>query len=203
MRKQHKSGLVVASIMILVVTALFLPVSGIGISRSAAAEPCECDLNNDGVCDMQDWLVFGQDWGRTDCPPCAPVVYPVSLAMDGTVVPWHTFSNILINGNQISGPVAPGASVQVTFDWSREQIPECSACIHQHYVGFAGEPAICVQSGFAPASGSADVTLVAPNTPGPHVIAGAMTLELGCQNITIPANPDFGAYVAVVTVLAP
>ena len=31
-------------------------------------DPCECDLNHDGVCDMQDWLLFGQDWGRTDCP---------------------------------------------------------------------------------------------------------------------------------------
>jgi len=29
---------------------------------------CECDLNKDGKCDMQDWLKFGQDWGRTDCP---------------------------------------------------------------------------------------------------------------------------------------
>ena len=34
---------------------------------------CECDLSGDGVCDMQDWLLFGEDWGRTDCfspPPC-------------------------------------------------------------------------------------------------------------------------------------
>ena len=30
--------------------------------------PCECDLNIDGRCDMQDWLLFGEDWGRTDCP---------------------------------------------------------------------------------------------------------------------------------------
>ena len=32
---------------------------------------CECDLNTDGRCDMQDWLLFGADWGRTDCgtPP--------------------------------------------------------------------------------------------------------------------------------------
>ena len=29
--------------------------------------PCECDLNHDGRCDMLDWLIFGQDWGRTDC----------------------------------------------------------------------------------------------------------------------------------------
>jgi len=29
---------------------------------------CECDLTNDGKSDMQDWLKFGEDWGRTDCP---------------------------------------------------------------------------------------------------------------------------------------
>jgi len=29
---------------------------------------CECDINVDGKCDMQDWLLFGEDWGRTDCP---------------------------------------------------------------------------------------------------------------------------------------
>ena len=34
---------------------------------------CGCDLNCDGRCDMQDWLIFGEDWGRTDCdvgPEC-------------------------------------------------------------------------------------------------------------------------------------
>jgi hypothetical protein len=32
---------------------------------------CECDLNHDGMCDMLDWLLFGEDWGSTDCgtPP--------------------------------------------------------------------------------------------------------------------------------------
>jgi len=33
----------------------------------AVAEVCECDLTNDGKCDMQDWLLFGEDWGHTDC----------------------------------------------------------------------------------------------------------------------------------------
>jgi hypothetical protein len=39
--------------------------------RVQSAPICECDLNRDGKCDMQDWLLFGQDWGRTDCgtPP--------------------------------------------------------------------------------------------------------------------------------------
>jgi len=30
-------------------------------------EPCECDLNTDGGCDMLDYFIFGQDWGRMDC----------------------------------------------------------------------------------------------------------------------------------------
>ncbi len=30
-------------------------------------EFCECDLNHDGRCDMQDWLLFGQQWGWTVC----------------------------------------------------------------------------------------------------------------------------------------
>ena len=28
---------------------------------------CECDLETDGDCDMSDYLLFGEDWGRTDC----------------------------------------------------------------------------------------------------------------------------------------
>jgi hypothetical protein len=37
----------------------------------AAVDICECDLNGDGKCDMLDWLLFGEDWGETDCgtPP--------------------------------------------------------------------------------------------------------------------------------------
>jgi len=40
---------------------LSVPLSGL------VTDVCECDLNQDHTCDMQDWLVFGQDWGRTDC----------------------------------------------------------------------------------------------------------------------------------------
>ncbi|MRR36519.1 hypothetical protein EG829_17980 [bacterium] len=36
---------------------------------AASFEPgyCECDLNNDGRCDMRDWVIFGRNWGRTNC----------------------------------------------------------------------------------------------------------------------------------------
>jgi serine protease AprX len=35
--------------------------------RRIAALSCGCDLNRDGVCNLGDWLIFTQDWGRTDC----------------------------------------------------------------------------------------------------------------------------------------
>jgi photosystem II stability/assembly factor-like uncharacterized protein len=41
-----------------------------GVWSTIPLQPCECDLNHDGRCDMQDWLMFGEDWGRTDC--CDP-----------------------------------------------------------------------------------------------------------------------------------
>lgn len=31
-------------------------------------DDCECGLSHDGRCDLQDWLMFDVDWGRTDCP---------------------------------------------------------------------------------------------------------------------------------------
>ena len=40
---------------------------GIDFEVTEAIVDCECDLNHDGRCDMQDWLLFGEDWGRTDC----------------------------------------------------------------------------------------------------------------------------------------
>ena len=40
------------------------------------SEPCGCDLNQDGSCNGQDWLLFYPHWGRTNCndpgvDPCA------------------------------------------------------------------------------------------------------------------------------------
>ena len=29
---------------------------------------CECNLNSDHSCNVLDYLLFIQDWGRTDCP---------------------------------------------------------------------------------------------------------------------------------------
>ena len=42
--------------------------------------PCSCDLNHDGWCDMRDWLLFGRQWGHTDCDS---VYCPCDLNTDG------------------------------------------------------------------------------------------------------------------------
>ncbi len=34
---------------------------------ACAADICSCDLNYDGRCDMRDWLLFGRNWGSTNC----------------------------------------------------------------------------------------------------------------------------------------
>jgi hypothetical protein len=44
---------------------------------------CQCDLNHDGKCDMLDWLLFGEDWGRTDCNEPGPEPCECDLNGDG------------------------------------------------------------------------------------------------------------------------
>jgi len=54
-----------------------------------------CDLNTDGRCDIQDLLLLGEDWGRTDCndPGVAPC--ECDLNQDGRcdMLDWLYFTN--------------------------------------------------------------------------------------------------------------
>jgi hypothetical protein len=61
-------------------------------------EPCECDLNFDGKCNILDWPFFIEDWGRTDCgtPPGSgnpPNDCECDLNFDGTcnILDWPFF----------------------------------------------------------------------------------------------------------------
>ena len=66
-----KKGMILLALVLFCGAMRFGSIKG-GIAGSSYAEDiigeCECDLNDDGKCDMQDWLKFGEDWGRTDCP---------------------------------------------------------------------------------------------------------------------------------------
>jgi len=73
-----RKGMFVLALVLVFGTIFFVSIkcgiAGSSYERDIIGE-CECDLNGDGVCDMSDWLLFGEDWGRTDCPdlPPAPV----------------------------------------------------------------------------------------------------------------------------------
>jgi hypothetical protein len=41
--------------------------SAIDLVVSNGPDICECDLNSDGSCNVFDWFMFIEDWGRTDC----------------------------------------------------------------------------------------------------------------------------------------
>jgi len=41
--------------------------SAIDLVVSNGPDICECDLNGDGSCNVFDWFMFIEDWGRTDC----------------------------------------------------------------------------------------------------------------------------------------
>lgn len=43
-------------------------VNSIRVEFDPSVDPCECDLNQDGKCNILDYQEFIQDWGRTDCP---------------------------------------------------------------------------------------------------------------------------------------
>jgi hypothetical protein len=48
------------------------------------SEACGCDLNNDGTCNMFDWIIFAPDWGRTDCNEPGAETCECDLNGDGT-----------------------------------------------------------------------------------------------------------------------
>jgi hypothetical protein len=61
-------------------------------------EICWCDLNGDGICNILDWPLFIQDWGRTNCgtPPGTgdpPNDCECDINMDGkcNIVDWPLF----------------------------------------------------------------------------------------------------------------
>ncbi len=46
-----------------------------------------------------------------------------TLAMASADTPNVHFTNVLVNGRSISQPVAPGSTVQISFDWTRRRLP--------------------------------------------------------------------------------
>ena len=121
-------------------------------------------------------------------PKIPKIMVPKSaatLAMTSVVFQDFHLSNILVNGQSIGQPVAPGSTVQISFNWSVPN-PGCPNCVIQGYFGFQGAAATCFISGQANLLGSASVSgsLTAPAKPGTYPIMLNETTDLNCDAIT-------------------
>ena len=121
-------------------------------------------------------------------PKIPKIMVPKSaatLAMTSVVFQDFHLSNILVNGQSIGQPVAPGSTVQISFDWT-DPAPGCPGCIVQGYIGFQGMAATCFVTGEADQFPSASFSgsLTAPAKPGTYPIMLNETTDLNCDAIT-------------------
>jgi hypothetical protein len=114
-------------------------------------------------------------------------------------------TNIRVNGQPISQPVAPGSTVQISFDWTFSQPPGCPGCNLQGYIGFQGTAASCFIAAFPmpfPQTGSFSGSLTAPDQAGTQLIMVNETAAAGCQPVTSGGGglPSIAATVSVLKV---
>ncbi len=119
-------------------------------------------------------------------------------------------SAVSINGAGYSVSLAPGGQFSVALTYSISD-SVCPNCIDQIEVGFSSEtgPQQCAYNGIdGPngASGSASITLNAPNAPGRYYIAMDRGQDKGCKATTNlwwngPRSP--AQYIGVIDVQPP
>lgn len=70
------------------------PYQGNLLCQETAGE-CKGDLNGDYQCDMADWLIFGEDWGRFDCKNPGTEICECDLNQEGKcdMTDWLIFGN--------------------------------------------------------------------------------------------------------------
>jgi hypothetical protein len=94
-------------------------------------------------------------------------------------------TNIRVNGQSISQPVAPGSTVQISFDVSLSEVSGCPACVIQAYIGFQGTAATCfIPFGAEGDTESRTIALTAPSRPGTYLIMVNETLQPQCVPVT-------------------
>jgi len=94
-----------------------------------------------------------------------------------------TITNVKLNGGAIIAPVAPGSTINVTFDYHIVDTG-CPGCVDQIQVGFSHlAPQGCVFNGIpgaAGVSGSATIAITAPADPGVYYLGNDRSQAFNC-----------------------
>jgi len=125
-----------------------------------------------------------------------------TLAMASADTPDLHVTNILVNGQSISQPVAPGSTVQISFDWSVPALA-CPNCLIQGYIGFQGTAATCfVEDPDQGSSGSFSASLTAPDKAGTFLVMVNDTADTQCDPVTSGGGglPSIAGIVSTITV---
>jgi hypothetical protein len=77
------SGLALSKAYYFAITAYDLQENESDFSDEISVYLCSCDLNNDGICNGLDWLMFFPSWGRTDCNESDAEPCGCDLSRDG------------------------------------------------------------------------------------------------------------------------
>ena len=98
--------------------------------------------------------------------------------------------------------MAPGSTVQISFNANLSEVPGCPHCTIQVYIGFQGTAPDCfIPSGAEGDSGFHVLTLTAPDKPGTYLVMLNETLEPGCDSTVTSGGGGLSSIVAVVATL--
>jgi len=140
-----------------------------------------------------------------DAAKVAKITVPKSaatLAMASVDFQQVHLTNLRANGQSISQPVAPGSTVQISFDVSLSEVPGCPACVMQVYLGFQGTAATCfIPTGAEGDIQSRSVALTAPDKPGTYPVMVNETLENDCDPAVTSGGGGLPSIAAIVSTI--
>jgi hypothetical protein len=108
-----------------------------------------------------------------------------------------TLTQILVNGGNVTGPVAAGSKVRVSLHYLVSRPSWCPNCLQQVVFGFADDPtpSRCLYIGARGGSGDYAFDLIAPASAGSSYVRFARRLSADCTGAlsswgTQPALPE-------------
>jgi len=104
-----------------------------------------------------------------------------------------SITNVRVNGGGDTALVGPGSSFTVGMDYAIAD-ERCPGCVDQIQIGFShGEPLTCIYNGVpgpGGKTGSAEITLTAPNEAGTYYLGFDRSQAYSCPTSWWSGSPD-------------